>query len=121
MFYRIVQYLRFWWQRRTRGWDDSELWSLDYTIAKFALPRLRGFRQIMASHPCEITFKEWQHIVDEIIWFMEQVVLEGDCEMTDEENALLGFGADSDEYKAASKRAKGAALLFGEYFCALWS
>ena len=25
----------FWWQRRTRGFDGSDLWSLDHTILKF--------------------------------------------------------------------------------------
>lgn len=31
-------------QRRIRGFDDSELWSLDYTILKFILPRLKRYR-----------------------------------------------------------------------------
>jgi hypothetical protein len=34
---------RFFWQRRFRGFDDSELWSLDYTCAKLMAPRLRAF------------------------------------------------------------------------------
>ncbi len=41
---------RLWWkvvsffQRRRRGFDDSELWSLDDTILQFILPRLKRFR-----------------------------------------------------------------------------
>ncbi len=31
-------------QRRLRGFDDSELWSLDDTILRFILPRLKRFR-----------------------------------------------------------------------------
>lgn len=31
-------------QRRIRGFDDAELWSLDYTILSFILPRLKRFR-----------------------------------------------------------------------------
>ncbi len=39
-----------WWtvvaffQRRRRGFDDSELWSLDSTVLVFILPRLKRFR-----------------------------------------------------------------------------
>lgn len=36
---------RFFWQRITRGWDDSETWSLDYSLAKLILPRLVRFKQ----------------------------------------------------------------------------
>jgi hypothetical protein len=58
---RPLRAVRFWFQRRTRGFDDSELWSLDHTILAFALPRLRRFREISHSfpadffdtHPCE--------------------------------------------------------------------
>jgi hypothetical protein len=32
----------FWGQRRTRGFDESDLWSLDRTILKFCIPRLRA-------------------------------------------------------------------------------
>jgi hypothetical protein len=32
-------------QRIERGFDDSELWSLDCTIAKFILPRLKRFKE----------------------------------------------------------------------------
>jgi len=30
-------------QRKDRGWDSTELWNLDVTIAKFVLPRLKEF------------------------------------------------------------------------------
>ena len=32
-------------QIKERGFADSELWSLDYTIASFVLPRLKQFRK----------------------------------------------------------------------------
>ena len=46
--YTILQ-KRFWiqlWDKCTQGYDDSELWSLDYTITKFIAPRLRAFIEI---------------------------------------------------------------------------
>ncbi len=48
---RVVGAIQFWWQRRTRGWSDDEIWSLDYTIAKFVLPRLRGLREVKQGVP----------------------------------------------------------------------
>jgi len=35
--------VRFFFQRRRRGFDESELWSLDYTFARLMRPRLRAF------------------------------------------------------------------------------
>ncbi len=51
--------IKHWWQRRTRGWDDSDLWSLDHTIAKFILPRLIAFRHRPYGYPAMLTEKEW--------------------------------------------------------------
>lgn len=36
--------IRYWKQRRIRGFDKSELYSLDMTISKFVYPRLKAFR-----------------------------------------------------------------------------
>ena len=55
VWYRLIDYLqdifrgrRLKWfiQRRRRGFDDRELWSLDYTIAKYVYPRLKVFNKI---------------------------------------------------------------------------
>lgn len=49
-------------QRRKRGFDDSELWSLDYTILEFILPRLRRFREKKRwgwPGPCAIFDIDW--------------------------------------------------------------
>ena len=55
VWYRTVDYLqdifcgrRLKWfiQRRRQGFDDRELWSLDYTIAKYVYPRLKVFNKL---------------------------------------------------------------------------
>ena len=33
-------------QRKKRGFDDTETWSLDVTICKYLVPRLKRFRKI---------------------------------------------------------------------------
>ena len=57
-------------QRLTRGFDDTEMWSLDCTIAEFIAPRLKVFlekaKQI-GDHPGNITSQEWQCILEQMI------------------------------------------------------
>jgi len=41
IFYRMWKgRLKRFYQRRTRGWDDSEVWALDYTFCEWIVPRL---------------------------------------------------------------------------------
>jgi hypothetical protein len=55
-------------QRRVRGFDDTELWSLDHSLAKLILPRLKAFRNGVYAYPCDLSsHKEWQTILDKMI------------------------------------------------------
>ena len=55
VWYRTIDYLqdifcgrRLKWfiQRRRQGFDERELWSLDYTIARYVYPRLKAFNKL---------------------------------------------------------------------------
>ena len=59
--------VRFFIQRLTRGWDDSETWSLDHSFAKMIAPRLRRFREITIATPPDKTPDEWTVILDTMI------------------------------------------------------
>ena len=59
---------RFWWQRRTRGWDDSETWNLDHSIAVLLLPRLRRFKELNNGYPSQFTDAEWNVVLDDMIY-----------------------------------------------------
>ena len=57
-------------QRLERGFDDSELWSLDCTIAEFIAPRLKAYTEAAAKigeHPFDVTEEEWQNILGEMV------------------------------------------------------
>lgn len=43
--------IRFFFQRLVRGWDDSETFSLDHSLAKLIAPRLRRFRDVTIGTP----------------------------------------------------------------------
>lgn len=57
----------FLWQRITRGWDDSETWSLDYSLAKIILPRLKRFKEVSPMTPYGTTEAEWNATLDKMI------------------------------------------------------
>jgi len=96
--------MRFLWQRITRGWDDSDTWELDFTIAKFVLPRLKRFKELNLLYPPETTEEQWDKDLDDIIFAME-------VEVYGNENKLGPEGWD---------RVHKGFQLFGKHFRGLW-
>lgn len=85
------------YQRLTRGWDDSESWNLDYTVAKLMLPRIKKYREGLRGHPACITEQEWTDILDQVEWSFAYILysdddfryLPADCQMTSRDMDLL--------------------------------
>jgi hypothetical protein len=50
-------------QRELRGWDSTELWSLDSTIYKFLITRLTVFRENLHGYPANLTPEKWNDIL----------------------------------------------------------
>lgn len=63
-------------QREEQGWDETELWNLDQTIAAFILPRLKAFRKHSYSHPYGMSEADWTRALDQMIEYFEGVVLD---------------------------------------------
>jgi hypothetical protein len=59
--------IRFFWQRRTRGWDDGDTFSLDHSLAKVILPRLKRFKEVTIAYPSDMSEKEWAENLDKMI------------------------------------------------------
>ncbi len=64
---KIKRSVKFWWQRRTRGWDDSETWNMDLTFAEFILPRLKRFKILTNGYPASLDEDSWNKILDSMI------------------------------------------------------
>lgn len=64
---RVKRSVRFFFQRLLRGWDDSETWSLDYSLAKIIAPRLKRFKEVTCGHPADSTEKQWNEDLDKMI------------------------------------------------------
>lgn len=72
------RFILFPYQRVTRGFDDSVTWDLQVTIATFALPRLRLYKERLQGHPAHLEEAEWYEILDKMIWSLEYVTLDHD-------------------------------------------
>lgn len=66
-----LQKIRFFFQRRIRGWDDSDTWDMDDTFYKWVYPRLIRFKELTNGYPDEyLTYEDW---ISEINNRIEQV------------------------------------------------
>jgi hypothetical protein len=106
---RIKRKIKFFIQRWTRGWDDSETWGLDSTIAKFTLPRLKRFKELKDGIPMGFTEKSWNETLDKMIFAL------GLC--LDEDRWFEGA---KEEQEALAARVQEGLELFGKYFRSLW-
>lgn len=112
--------IKYFIQRWTRGWDDSELWSLDMTIAKFTIPRLQRFKEITISYPSECgSLEGWYKIIDEIIYALQACAYQWGPEKgkITIEDVVYDFG-ESIEWDW--DRVKRGLEYFGKYFRDLW-
>ena len=93
-------------QRLERGFDISETWNLDGTIAKFIYPRLKAFIEDvkkMGCFPSSMTFDEWIKILEDMLKGFE--LLMSDEIKNDDEDEIIEHSLD----------------LFRKYFFSLWT
>lgn len=121
------QWFRQWswfWQRRRWGFDERELWSLDCTILKFVLPRLKVFRKNVHGYPdygAITSMEDWEAALDKMIAAM-QIIVDKDYPFnwainTDYETLSDERKLETDNYH---KVQEGLHLFF-EYFQNLWN
>jgi len=106
MEFRLVKRAaKFLGQRIFRGWDDSDTWSLDITIAEFILPRLKRFKACQGCYPCHFeTREDWDAILDKMIFAFEK--------LADNTIPLL---SEADERKV-----RHGLYYFAKYYRNLW-
>lgn len=105
-------------QRTERGFDDSETWSLDHTIARFIAPRLRVLQKQAHGHPPNLTQEGWENILGEIAEGFEAV-------LAIEELIWEKYDFDIKKYRQAEKelyrKANKGLELFKKWYFNLWS
>lgn len=93
-------------QRLERGFDTSETWNLDATIARFVYPRLKVFIEDVnriGTYPANMTFSEWVNILEDMLKGFE--LLMSDEIKTDDEEKVIEKSLD----------------LFRKHFFSLWT
>jgi hypothetical protein len=90
-------------QRMEKGFDSSETWALDSTIARFILPRLKCFREQVGGYPYFFsTIEEWHEILDKMILAFEL------------------SNKDDLSTKKQQRQIEQGLKLFAKWFRALW-
>ncbi len=70
-----TRHFKWWCQRRSRGFDDRELWNLDNSLATWLLPRLKAFRDTQCTAIPADKFKtlaEYHRAMDDCIFMLEK-------------------------------------------------
>ena len=117
----LKRFLKHKYQKITRGFSDDETWSLNYTIAKFVVPRLKRFKNLNFGHPSTITEDEWNTILDKIINSLEKEI--AFCESNEpdfDEEANYDYGLSYQNRRKYHKEKQEGYELFGQWFDNLW-
>ena len=109
-------------QRLERGFDESETWNLDATIAKFIYPRLKVFIddvKLLKCHPADIEFDVWLNILEDILKGFK--ILSQDSERTEDEEKIIERGLDlfREFYHISEFLNRGFPSLLPGMFCNL--
>lgn len=55
-------------QRLERGFDDTETWNLEGTIAQFIVPRLKRFKEVNDGYPSNYnSMEDWESDIQKMI------------------------------------------------------
>jgi hypothetical protein len=111
--------------RIKHGCSEKDIWNLDYTIAKFVLPRLKALKAWHTKYPScpsefvhknddDRGFKEWMKVMDKMILAFQLVM-----EETEDSEFLLY--ARSKMGRIRTKQYEEGMKLFEKYFMDLWS
>lgn len=75
----MIKYLKHCYQRIKYGVSFKDCWSLDFYLSKIISRGCRTIKDNGLGHPCDLTDKQWENILEEIAWtFDTKIKL---CEM----------------------------------------
>lgn len=66
-FRAIKDELKYAWQRAWHGYDDLMVRDIDDSFIELYISILQDFRNNLHSHPVNMTLKEWENTLDEMI------------------------------------------------------
>mgnify|MGYP000880928582 FL=1 len=66
-----------WMRQYKRKMKEKDTWDLSYNFARYVLPRLKRFRQVVNGHPVKDdvkTMDDWYKVLDKIILAFDYIV-----------------------------------------------
>jgi len=105
----LARFVKFTYQKITRGFSDDECWNLDRSLAVWLLPRLKKLAQDskVIGYPAELTEEKWDKILSKIIHSLE-------IKTSDD-------GIPHNQLTPAFKEYSEGIELLGKWFDALWT
>lgn len=80
----IWRMIKFFFQRKIRGFDDSETWDLDTQFYKWIYPRLKRFTEITMAYPMSYdNCKAWQEELNKRVKQLEIITKQNEFEFSD--------------------------------------
>lgn len=122
-------------QRDGRGFDDTELWNLDYTIISFVLPRLKAFNERDETYKEKDLTEKLNFIITQFEFYLHEELLPSSIYYNNhlfpnDMRYLTTLDDDSvrkehldvfcDMRKQEAKEQQKALELFAEIFTQLW-
>ena len=95
-------------QRDENGFDDTETWHLDKTVALFLLPRLKRYIQVNNGFPGDMTEEFFNEKLNYIVKAFEEYYLD--------ENVEVSLELEKERLSNAKK----AVAILGEIWFDLW-
>lgn len=114
--YNIKNQIKWFYQRRTKGFSDNETWDLYHNVCCYILPRLKHLRDNVHGHPMEFKdIEEWQSKIDTMIKSFE-IVKDDDIDYDDSQS--FEFHKKQREFRQL--KINNGMNNFTKYFENLW-
>ena len=116
--------IKWFFQRLFRGYSDYDMINFyEFLLGRKVLPYLKAWvKRDRCGYPVEFeTMKEWNEVLDEIVWAIEEVVTH-----KNEDRVFDEYRRDNDGEKFHKdieenwNRASKGMELFGKYVTAMW-
>jgi hypothetical protein len=99
----LLREFELYWQRLSKGFDDSDTWCLATTNALWIVPRLERFMELRNGYPIGLSDQEWEEILNKIL-FAFKTIAKDDCTLTYKNDDQIKEGLE----------------LYAKYYLNLW-
>jgi hypothetical protein len=103
---RFFRNVKYYLQKKRRGYSDLDTWNVGYSVARYALPMLKAHRnQPPCGFPCEegMTYEKWLEIIDKMIYSLQYMA----------DDNIWFSSSDANKVREGCE-------LFGKYLQGLW-